>query len=177
MRLGEPPWGNGPLASWLPIGCVLETVDNRLGPVSVRTHSCDPPFDVVCRPAKTYLSVVVHRPSGTRIAVERRTDTAGVYEQCSVRPRSTKLQVAVSEQDRSLRLAGEHPFFSLLWLGSEALDVGERGPMADQDALELSLLRKPVQPVDEIGAERFARSRQGGPEKPVRALGPLGIVA
>ena len=83
----------------------------------------------------------------------------------------------MSEQDRSLRLAGEHPFFSLLWLGSEALDVGERGPMADQDALELSLLRKPVQPVDEIGAERFARSRQGGPEKLLRALRRFGIFA
>src|SRR6266516_1954045 len=140
-------------SSWAPVGSVLEPVHDRLGPVAVRAHLRGRALDVVCSPAKTDLSVLIDCPGCTWIAVERGTDTAGVHEQRSVRPRSTKLLVAVSEQDRSVRLAGEHPFFSRLWFRGEALDVGERGSVTDKDALQLSLLRKPVQPFDESGAE------------------------
>src|SRR5437899_1094944 len=87
------------------------------------------------------------------IAIERSTDTAGVHEQSSVRPRSTKLLVTVSEQDCSVRLPGKHVLFSRLLLRGEALDVGERGAVTDEDVLQLSLLRQSVKPFHELWTE------------------------
>src|SRR5436190_15242363 len=106
------------------IGSMLESVHDRLGPLAVGAHLRDRSLDVVRRPAKGDLSVLPQGPGRAGIAVERRTDTAGIQEQRSARARSAELLVAVSEQDRPVRLAGEQPLLARLGFRSEALDVG-----------------------------------------------------
>jgi hypothetical protein len=60
--------------------------------------------------------------------VERRADTAGVDEEGPARAGSPELLVAVAEEDRLLRLTGEHPLLA-------GLRVGCKASMSDADQL------------------------------------------
>src|SRR5205085_903870 len=102
----RPGRASGSLRS---VRAVLDPVDDRLGPLAVRPHLRRGPLDVVLRPAQLELPVVVERPRGARVAVERHADAARVHELRLVRPGPTELDVAVAEEDRSPRLAGEQP--------------------------------------------------------------------
>src|SRR5204862_7968362 len=96
----------------------------RLGPLAVVAPLPYRCLAVVGRPAKGVLSVLPQGPGRAGIAVERRTDTGGIQEQRSARARSAELLLAVSEQARPVRLAGEQPLLARLGFRSEALDVG-----------------------------------------------------
>jgi hypothetical protein len=76
----------------------------------------------------------------------------------------------VAEEDRPIPLAGEEALFALLRLRREAVDVGERRAVADEDAVQLGLLRQRVEPIDELRAEGLARRRQSRREEFLDAL-------
>jgi hypothetical protein len=127
--------------------------------------------------AKRDLALLVQRPRGTRIPVERRPDASRIDDQRSVRPRPPELAVAVTEQDRSLGFAREQPLLAGLASWREALDIGKRRTVADEDPVELRSFRKAVQPLDDGGAERLARRRHRRRDHLLRALRHFRLVA
>src|SRR2546425_7130926 len=165
------------LSSRLLVGSVLDPVHDRFRPVAVGAHLCSRSLDVVGGSTKADSSLVEQRPRRAWIAVERCPDAARVHQQRAVRAAPLELLVAVAEQDRPLRLAGEHPFLARLRFGGEALDVGEWRAVADENAVQLRTLRKLVEARNERRAERVARRRQGGGEEGLCARRRLGLFA
>src|SRR6266542_2310112 len=110
-----------------------------LGPVAVGAHLRGRSLDIVGGSAEADLAALVERPGRAWIPVERRADASGVHQQRPVRSGSPELLVAVAEQNRTLRLTVEHPLFARLRFRREALDIGARRAVADEDAVQLGL--------------------------------------
>src|SRR5919204_4475176 len=87
------------------VGSLLDSMRDRLGPLTVGTHLRSRSLDVVRRSPEMDLAVFEERPRCPGISVERSADTTGVHQQRPVRPRSPKLLVTVTEQDRPSCLA------------------------------------------------------------------------
>src|SRR5206468_10939292 len=71
----------------------------------------------------------------------------------------------------------EDAFHVRLWIRRETFEVRERRAVADEDAVQLRVVRKPVQALHESRAERLARGRQRSREESLRALRSFGLFA
>ncbi len=85
--------------------------------------------------------------------------------------------MAVAEEDRPLPFTREHSFLVRLRFRSKAFDVGQRRSVADEDPVQLGLLGKVVEPVEESRAERFARRRQCSRQEALCARRGFGLLA
>ena len=95
-------------------------------------------LDVVLDPAELELTVVTaQRVRRSHVSVERHAGAAGIDERRAVRPRPPKLQMAVAEDDGAVADAVQHPLVVVAGLRREALDVGERGAVDIEDAVQL----------------------------------------